>query len=746
MIQARCPECGFVQTLSEKKFLSISDDFLECPHCHDQIPKYGVPFDADSVPDDDKRKMDAYANRIISSPQISPEIIYALETLVKRHGPMEGNLKALGIGCARLGELEKATQYLYHARHEDPMDKELPPRLLEVLLNRELFAEAEKMGEHIIEAQGSSADPTDVARLILAHIGAGHIDKAQALLVSRPDLDSTHPFLKRARKQLNKASGANIVSLLGGFNPFERFISLGRKTGLTSITDRATRFIRNNNKDMDDLSQEEQFQWLDDLELDDTGPRAEESVHEAISKIEYWIYCRDTQLPKWEAIKNAYEEEIRGYDNRKAAITKLNRLIDDGSLKIDNFLKTEAEHLFDPPSEFVRETSRGAEDRDFRTLAESRMLVRVRLSCPAEDSLENLGALVHLVEAIRRLTAGIVQDVVSHTLWGVLEWREHVVLDPKSDPLDKHIRLDTLDEGAKVWIHTHGMQKFGYPEFEMEEIPSELTSTGQKMTMLLADTLLNLKEPLKDFNTPVKIPGAPFLVAMKLRPPDDEGHFPVGSMRAMPFVTDYDPESPDTIKHTLRMFAARLRANEPAPKAAVNEASSIPPDSNPAMDNTDKTGEEAQTSDIQSDTESPQTSDHRANINHEPETRPQQPDIRSRLLQAHKEARMGLFGFKERFNISPAKESEIYAVKVGFPSPTGAYEWMWLSLEEWRDESIVGRLQNTPSLRKDLEVGAPVSITEEEIFDWAVISRDQGLIQGAFTESIMSNQRESIIN
>jgi uncharacterized protein YegJ (DUF2314 family) len=711
MIQARCPECGFVQTLSEKRFLAIPQDLLQCPHCESLFPKQWSPEEPETLREDDKLKMTAYANRIVSSPQISPEIIYALESMVRRYGPVEGSFKALGIGCARLGEYDRAKDYLTRARHEDPLDTELASKLLEVFLAREEFREAENMGAYLMETLGDRTEAEDVARLILAHIGSGNIDKAQLLVESRPDLDTGRPFVRQAKKQLYKASGAGFVSLLGILNPLEKVTALRRRPGIKHLSERAARLLRRDGPPgvrSREGAESDQFGRLEEIEYDSENQPLDDTPQEVISRMEYWIYSRDNQLPKWEPIKNAFEGELGPWNKKQEAVSRLNTMIDDGLLKIDKFLREDAGHLFDFTDEFLKEKSRGFQERDTRSLSQARMLVRVRLSCPAEESLESLFTLIHLVEAIRRLTAGMVQDMASHTIWGAWEWRDTVVSDPLKDLLDIHVRLETLDEGGSVWIHTHGMQKFGYPELEMENIPSEFIAAAQKMALLLARTLLDLTPPTADFREPLKIPGSGFMVAFDSRPPDDEGHFPMGSVRALPYVADYDPYSADTLKHALRMFTSKMRPSEAAsrPSAPQPRAAQPPP----------------------------------------PQPRPGLPDIRARLLEAHREARNSLVNFKERFRIGHAGESEIFAVKVGFPSPAGDYEWMWVSLDEWRGSSLVGRLQNCPELRKDLEKGNPVNITEAQIFDWAVISRDQGIVQGAFTESVMSDQRMSAIN
>ena len=62
---------------------------------------------------------------------------------------------------------------------------------------------------------------------------------------------------------------------------------------------------------------------------------------------------------------------------------------------------------------------------------------------------------------------------------------------------------------------------------------------------------------------------------------------------------------------------------------------------------------------------------------------------------------------------------------------------MWVSLVAWRGQFLVGCLENTPVLRKDLHKGSRVEVSEGEVFDW-VISESGEVVEGAYTEQIAS--------
>ena len=83
MVQVRCPECGYLQSLSEERFLSISEDFLNCPHCHARVPKQWGPCNADNVPDEARHKMSAFAGRILNGGVVAKEVAHALESLIR---------------------------------------------------------------------------------------------------------------------------------------------------------------------------------------------------------------------------------------------------------------------------------------------------------------------------------------------------------------------------------------------------------------------------------------------------------------------------------------------------------------------------------------------------------------------------------------------------------------------------------------------------------------------------------------
>jgi len=686
MIQVRCPECGYLQTLSEERFLAISQDYLNCPHCHAQVPKEWNPVDLESVPDEARHKMLAFSRRILNGADVSHDMVYALESLVRRYGQTEESAKALGIGYARLGAPEKAESFLAEAEKQAPEDLEIIRCFLHVRLAQGRYEEAVRAGRALLGLSEGRADDGDIAGLALALIGDEKIPEARELLDSHPDLDPRNPLMREAHRELNRAGMPGIRSLLGRFGPLSRLLGGRARWGSEPLG--------LHSRDSGDPSP---------TEPGTSGRQASRPSGYAKSRVgsadvpltqavvEYWIYAPNTVVPRWESIKNrlvAMHREEEG----ESIVDRLESLMDSKDLTVDYISKRDAKELFDYPDELIPRNSRGLNDTDRGILRDAQMIARPRLVLANPTGLDYLALMVKFAEALRAVIGGVVQDAISHTLWGTEEWKRRIVEHPLDDLVESHIQFEILDEGGAVWIHCHGMQKFGLPDIEIDGIPGEFASAGLTMMIMVAETLLKVCEKTRlDVESPIDIANTPFLFRMEVAERDEEAHFPIGSLRILPYVSDYDPYSGDTVKHVLKMVMSRFRRQ--AHKGRKSEA--------PAR--------------------SPQAQENAG--------------LKERLLDAHNRAISELAAFKKSFQEAESSD-DVHAVKIGFPVQGGKYEWMWVSLDAWSGASIVGRLENTPILRKDLSKGSKVRIREQDIFDWAISHRG-GIVKGAFTEEAM---------
>jgi uncharacterized protein YegJ (DUF2314 family)/tetratricopeptide (TPR) repeat protein len=696
MIQVRCPECGYLQSLSEDRFLSITEDYLECPHCHSRVPKEWQPDSGESVPEDALHKMLAFSRRILNSGEISLELVYALESLVRRYGSVEESSKALGIGYASLGDVKKAEEFLVEAREEDPADIEIRSTYLSVLLDIGRFPEAVKEGQSIVSSLGRAADDEDVARLALALIGSRAVDDAKALMDGRADLDRRNPLVKQARRELNRALRPSLASYLPNMRRLNHLLGGRKGDGLTKFKDKTAGFFRPAKGSGEDHNPSSTNH--SNFEMPSKGEKEVQGLAAIPITWDYWIYSPDESVPGVDDILEAYVEKFPDGEPRQRARTFLTSYLESGRLKIDFMLRQNVEELFHYPEDLIPRNSRGFEQQDKQTLMGAQVIVRIRLSVEAFQGIDYIPVIVGFAEAARSLVGGVVQDAASHTLWGTEQWKQCVVADPLRSPIQSHVRLESLAEGTAVWIHSHGMQKFGLPEIEMESIPRDLAAAALNLMTTVGRTLLEARDKGLDYNSPLKVGSTPYQFMMEARPADEESHFPWGSLRIFPYVSAYDPHSEDTARHVLKLISSDQRTH-----ISDSELSFTPTPARSAPKEAPKSETDA---------------------------------ARKRLLEAHRRAKSELVSFKKSFKDDGEPGEEMHVVKIGFPAQDGKYEWMWVSLDEWRGVAIVGHLQNDPVLRKDLQKGSEVHLSEGEIFDWAIIAQSGTLREGAFTERI----------
>ncbi|MCA1960772.1 MAG: DUF2314 domain-containing protein [Desulfomonile sp.] len=696
MIQVRCPECGFLQTLSEERFLTLPSNFLTCPHCHARVPKEWQPVDSENIPEEARHKMLAFSRRILNGGDVNRDMVYALESLVRHYGTLEDSAKALGIGYARLGETKKAEEFLLAAQHDSPNDREILSSFLQVRLEEQDFDEAIAVGQALIEASAGAVHDDDIARLALALVGVDRRSEARALISSYPGLDQRNPLVREARRQVNRAGKPGIRSILG------RWASLNRMfRGSTEETfpqsAHATRVLEASPIQREPVDPSfSQPCKSDQAALPGAGGR-NRNRFQAIA--DYWIYASGDAIPQWEAIRGRMAAEESKADGKPSAAESLQSLLDKKALSVEYIYRKQSPALFEYPEDLIPRNSRGLSDNDRQIIRDARMIARVRLSTSRQTGLDHLRLVVQVTEAIREETGGVVQDAISHVLWGTDAWKR--VADGRTtDLVSAHVHFEALEESGSVWIHTHGMAKFGIPDVEMEGVPDEFASTGMRLLTMMARSLIRALEiGTLSLQAKFHLEGTPVLFKLRRYPSDDEGHFPAGSLKVFPYVADYDPASPATMRHVLRMLA-RKPSREARPEGPDLRRTRTPHTATP----------EAQTT-----------------------------LLRQKLLEAHSRARTDLPVFKKLFQEWGMSPEQVFAVKVGFPLGDGAFEWMWVSLDAWRGGTIVGFLENGPTARKDLHKGCRVQVSEGEVFDWAIV-RDGAIVKGAYTERVMPRE------
>ncbi len=693
MIQVRCPECGYLQTLSEEKFLAISDDFLNCPHCHARLPKKWSPAHPENIPEEARHKIIAFSRRILNGGTMNRAVVTALEALVRRYGQMECSLKALGVGYGSLGEHKKAEEFFTLAVQESPEDIEMLRWLARVKLALEKYDEAYLESNKVMQIVGNDVADEDIATAALALIGLGRSEEGRTLLDSHPDLDDSRPLVKQAMRKLGRQPAQSNAGWRSAFSLFNDLLSWSNKMRLQTLRDKAIRLMksRKNGRGTTALSSTGAFSLKTRSRMFDRSLPEKTTPRKLF--LEYWIYSPNDSIPDWEAVRSDMDSSGAGDPQLAPRIAQMNHLIQTNALSIEYVKKEEAEELFSYPEDVLPRNSRGLSPRDVDRVVNARLIVRVRFVQKVDDPAAWLKFVVCLVDRFRSVTEGVVQDVISHTLWGEAEWKKNS-RGLSAWRLDFHINCEAVEESNGLWIHTHGMQKFGLPELELEAVPNDLAVEASRLVFMIAQSLLDLGGIQGSHAGPFHVRSAPYSFTLTMKNPDDEAHFPGGSAIVSAFVTSSPSKGPEGLREVL----SRIGAN-------IDEHSGVP--------------------DPSSDTQEADA-------------------LRERMLEAHRQARRKLPQFKKSFRNLGTKDNYVHAIKVKFDSETGDHEWMWVSLNTWKGRSVEGILENDPVLIKRLQKGSRVNITDQDIFDWAIVT-DGRLLDGGFTEALRADSGRSNI-
>lgn len=105
---------------------------------------------------------------------------------------------------------------------------------------------------------------------------------------------------------------------------------------------------------------------------------------------------------------------------------------------------------------------------------------------------------------------------------------------------------------------------------------------------------------------------------------------------------------------------------------------------------------------------------------------------------AHLRAMSELPRARQRF-AAGLQPGEMLIVKHGFPTGGEMHEYMWLSVNSWRDDRLTCQLMNSPEIRRDLRAGQMVELREADLFDWAVM-RPDGEIEGGYTNRVVMEE------
>lgn len=109
------------------------------------------------------------------------------------------------------------------------------------------------------------------------------------------------------------------------------------------------------------------------------------------------------------------------------------------------------------------------------------------------------------------------------------------------------------------------------------------------------------------------------------------------------------------------------------------------------------------------------------------------------MEDAQQRAQNRLLEFKQRFRAEGDEHKMIFRIKIAFPveesgEVTGA-ELLEMDVLEWDGTVLTGKVRDQPAHRVDIKQGETIHIRESDIFDWAIIERGEGVVDGNFMDS-----------
>lgn len=123
---------------------------------------------------------------------------------------------------------------------------------------------------------------------------------------------------------------------------------------------------------------------------------------------------------------------------------------------------------FQPPLEFDA----------YAGLRQAKAIWRIETSEVEPEDLGYLRAGLLVAGEIAALTEGVVVDVLAGIVMGAREIVREV--DRAFDPM-RHVTIH-VERSARPWfLHTHGMEKFGHPDFELHGVPRPSVEIARKL-------------------------------------------------------------------------------------------------------------------------------------------------------------------------------------------------------------------------------------------------------------------------
>lgn len=184
-------------------------------------------------------------------------------------------------------------------------------------------------------------------------------------------------------------------------------------------------------------------------------------------------------------------------------------------------------------------------------LLKSTYVYRVRLALDEPTTLEYLAYGLKTAESLAKACGGVIRDVQTGLVFKHEDARR--VLKSPSFSISDHVLVHALREADDrgLWMHTHGMAKFGRPDVEARNVPLAFQPLASFGLLTLAD-YLSQGSVVRPGET-MKL-GEAILGFSKGKPSDTEP-FPTGVLT----IDDFDPATRSSLVGITRWLTTESR-------------------------------------------------------------------------------------------------------------------------------------------------------------------------------------------
>ncbi|MEL7298210.1 MAG: DUF2314 domain-containing protein [Pseudomonadota bacterium] len=356
-------------------------------------------------------------------------------------------------------------------------------------------------------------------------------------------------------------------------------------------------------------------------------------------------------------------------------------------------------NTYTPPDlQFIGYFGHGLTREQALAVQDSERALVIDIGYPARLTETAFPQVMALMAAVAVKHDGLIWDEASREIFTPQAWREERMEtwnDGVPDAQD-HIAIHAYKDGEYVRAITLGMEKFGLPDFVVNDFPWSSERGMATLINLVTQTLIEGGDFNDDFSLDIDIEAIKhaevrdgFLrslldnaeprINLKFRPEEPEQGDPDNFILAIQF----DVAEGDTLQEKQEVLLDTLFGSE----------------------------------------------DSVTYVKHDAE-----------ILAARDAARAKLPQLRNDFNNGFAPGEFIF-VKAPFKTTDGGNEWMWVEVIEWKGDRIRGLLQNDPFHVPELRAGAEVVVEMGDVFDY-ILQRADGTSEGNETGRIMRKYEE----